>query len=69
MMDLDTLLMWGLLFGAIGIGYNTYGRRQDKLVPKYCGFAMIFFTYFMPNMYWLLGVGAVLLALPYFLQE
>lgn len=68
-METGSLLLWGLLFGSIGLGYFIYGRRQEKLIPKYCGIALIVFPYFVPNVYWLIGVGIGLLALPYFLRE
>ena len=60
------MLLWGLLFGSIGLGFFIYGRPQDPLIPKYGGVALMFFPYFVPNVYWLVGVGVGLLALPYF---
>lgn len=68
-METESLLLWGLLFGSIGLGYFIYGRQQEKLVPKYSGIALIVFPYFVPNVYWLVGIGVGLLALPYFLRE
>jgi len=59
------MLLWGLLFGSIGLGYFTYGRRQERFIPKYCGVGLMVFPYFVPNVYWLVAVGAGLLALPY----
>jgi len=62
------MLLWGLLFGSAGLGFFVYGRRQEKLVPKYCGIALMVFPYFVPSVAWLVGVGLALLALPYFLR-
>ena len=64
-MESESMLLWGLLFGSIGLGFFMYGRKQDKMIPKYCGVALMFFPYFVPNVYWLVVVGAGLLALPY----
>jgi len=68
-MKSESMLLWALLFGSIGLGYFVYGRRQDMLVPKYCGITLMVFPYFVHNVYWLLGIGTGLLALPYFLRD
>lgn len=65
----ESMLLWGLIFGSIGLGYFAYGRRQEKLITKYCGISLLVFPYFMPNAYWLVGIGVSLLALPYFLRS
>ena len=68
-METQSILLWGLLFGSIGLGYFIYGRRQENMIPKYCGIGLMVYPYFVSNVYLLLGVGLVLLALPYFLRE
>lgn len=68
-METGSMLLWGLLFGSIGLGYFVYGRKQEQMIPKYCGVTLMFFPYFVPNVYWLVGVGVGLLALPYFLRD
>jgi len=45
-----------------------YGRKQELLISKYCGLSLIVFPYFVPDVYWLVGIGAALVALPYFLR-
>lgn len=66
-MDTSTLL-WGLLFGSIGVGFLIYGRQQRAVVPLLCGLALMIFPYFVSNTIVLIGVGIVLIALPYFLR-
>jgi len=68
-METESMLLWGLLFGSIGLGFFVYGRKQERLVPKYCGIALMFFPYFVPNVYWLVAAGAGLMVVPYFLRE
>ena len=67
-MNTESMMLWGLLFGSIGLGFFAYGRRQEQLIPKYCGIALIAFPYFVPDLYWLLAIGAGLIILPYFLR-
>jgi predicted membrane protein len=67
-MDDTSTLIWGVLFGAIGLGFLTYGRRQSAIIPLVVGVFLLIFPYFMPNLYLLLGVGAVLVAIPYFIR-
>jgi hypothetical protein len=61
-------LLWGLLFGSIGLGYFIYGRKQNSAVPLICGLALIVYPYFVSNIMLLVGIGVLLAAIPYFLR-
>jgi hypothetical protein len=61
-------LLWGLVFGSIGIGFAIYGKQQKKLVPLFCGLALMFFPYFVANTTVLVVIGIALIALPYFVR-
>jgi hypothetical protein len=66
---LDTSsLLWGLLFGSIGIGFLIYGRKQGAVVPLVCGLALMIFPYFVSSTILLITVGIVLVAIPYFVR-
>ncbi len=67
-MDDTSQLVWGIIFGAIGLGYFTYGRKQKAVVPFLTGIALFIFPYFMSNVYLLVLVGIALVALPYFIR-
>jgi hypothetical protein len=67
-MDNTAVLMWGVLFGGIGLGFFMYGRRQKAVVPLFSGIALFVFPYFISNVYLLVAVGAGLIALPYFIR-
>jgi len=62
------VLMWGLLFGAIGTGFFIYGRKQKALVPLCVGIALCIFPYFVANVYALVLIGVGLMAIPYFVR-
>jgi uncharacterized membrane protein len=62
------VLIWGMLFGAIGIGYFLYGKKQKAIVPLCVGIALCAFPYFIANVYVLVGVGMILVAIPYFVR-
>lgn len=66
-MDTATLV-WGMVFGSIGVGYFIYGKRQAALVPLVCGLGLIVFPYFFSSAWALVLVGLVLMAIPYFLR-
>lgn len=66
---LDTsVLLWGLLFGSIGLGFFLYGRKQRKVVPFVCGVALMIFPYFVPNTILLVMIGVALIGVPYFVR-
>jgi hypothetical protein len=66
-MNTSTLL-WGVLFGSIGLGYFIYGKKQSALVPLLCGLFLMAFPYFVSNVAFLVAIGFVLVALPYFVR-
>jgi hypothetical protein len=66
---LDTsALLWGLLFGSVGLSFFTYGKRQRAVVPLLCGLALMVFPYFVSNTVVLVAAGVALVAVPYFVR-
>jgi len=65
----EGLLLWGVLFSSIGLGYFIYGRRQGKTIPLLCGVALMIYPYFMPNAVALVAIGAIFTAVPYFIRR
>lgn len=63
-----SLLLWGVLFSSVGLGYFIYGKKQNAKVPLLCGVALMIFPYFVASTTVLIGAGAVLVALPYFVR-
>ena len=61
-------LLWGVLFGSIGLGFVIYARRQRAVVPLLCGLALMAFPYFVSNVILLLVIGIALTAIPYFFR-
>jgi hypothetical protein len=61
-------LLWGLLFGSVGLGFFIYGKRQSAIVPLVCGMALMTFPYFISNTLLLVLIGIALMALPYFFR-
>ena len=61
-------LMWGMIFGSIGLGFFIYGKKQRAVVPLLSGMALMVFPYFVADIYVLIAVGIVLMALPYFIR-
>ena len=62
------VLLWGILFGSIGLGFFIYGKKQKKLIPFLAGIGLFIFPYFISNVTLLVAVGVGLVALPYFIR-
>jgi hypothetical protein len=62
------VLLWGLLFGSIGFGFFLYGKKQKAVVPLIAGIALCVVPYLIANVYLLVGVGLLLMAIPYFVR-
>jgi hypothetical protein len=67
-MDRTAVLLWGLLFGSIGFGFFLYGKKQKAVVPIIAGIALCVVPYFIANVYILVTVGVVLMAIPFFVR-
>jgi len=67
-MGSTAVLIWGLLFGSIGFGFFLYGKKQKAVVPIIAGIALCVVPYFIANVYVLVTVGVVLMAIPFFVR-
>ncbi len=67
-MEGTSLIMWGMVFGAVGVGFFMYGKKQKVFVPLFVGIALFVIPYFISNVYMLVLAGTVLVALPYFVR-
>ncbi|MDG4561566.1 MAG: hypothetical protein P9E88_09765 [Candidatus Competibacter sp.] len=63
-----SLLLLGVLFGSVGLGYFLYGKKQRAVVPLVCGLALMVVPYFISSTALLVMVGAVLSGIPYFVK-
>lgn len=61
-------LLWGVLFGSIGLGYFLYGRKQKSAMPFVCGLLLMGYTYVFDSPFAIVAVGVVLMAVPYFVR-
>ncbi len=64
----EAWLLWGLLFGSIGLGYFVYGKKQRAMVPLVCGLVLMIYPYFVANTILLVMMGLVLMVIPYFVR-
>jgi len=64
----ESWLLWGLLFGSIGLGFFVYGKKQRRIVPLVCGLALMIFPYFVSSIILLVVIGITLVAVPYFVR-
>ena len=66
-MGSETSLILSLVLGSIGFAYFIYGKRQERIVPLLAGLALCVYPYFVSNVLLMLGIGALLLAAPFFI--
>jgi hypothetical protein len=50
------------------MGFFVYGKRQGAPIPLVCGIALMVFPYFISNAWATFAVGALLMAIPYFVR-
>ena len=61
-------LLWGVVFGSIGMGYFIYGKRQSAPVPLIAGVLLMAFPYFVSSAWATVLIGAALMAIPRFVR-
>jgi len=66
-MDIS-ILMWGLIFGSIGLGFFVYGKKQKAVIPFFSGIGLMVIPYFISNIFILVISDIFLIALPYFIR-
>jgi predicted membrane protein len=64
----STVLIWEMLFGAIGLGFFSYGKKQKAIIPLVTGISLFIFPYFVSNVTLLVVIGFALIVLPYFVR-
>ncbi|MGB6010792.1 MAG: hypothetical protein WBI57_05950 [Desulfobacterales bacterium] len=40
-MNSTSTLMWGMIFGSIGLGFFVYGKKQKAVIPLISGIGLI----------------------------
>lgn len=67
-MDNGFTIFFSLFYGAIGLGFFVYGRRQRMAVPFFSGVGLMVVPYFIHSLWLLLLSGIILMALPYYIR-
>ncbi|HET6474024.1 MAG TPA: hypothetical protein VFG38_19455 [Pseudomonadales bacterium] len=68
-MNSESSLVWSMFFGAIGVGFFMYGRRQRMVVPFVSGLALMGVPYFVDNTGAMVALCIAFMALPYFVRR
>lgn len=63
-----TILLLGVIFSSIGLGYFMYGKKQKNVVVLVCGLILMVYPYFIENIFLLVILGMVLILLPKLIQ-
>ena len=63
------VFIWGVFFGIIGMGYFSFGRKQNRLVFLLTGTSLMLFPYFVEGFMSTVTVGAFLLILPFVVMK
>ncbi|HEV2608168.1 MAG TPA: hypothetical protein VGT79_09310 [Xanthomonadaceae bacterium] len=67
-MSMEAYLFWGLIFGSIGFGYFLYGKKRPNIIALVCGLALMVYPYVVSSTWAMVGIGVVLMAIPYFVR-
>lgn len=59
-------LFWSMIFGAVGMGYFVYGKREQRGIAFLSGVLLCVFPYFVSNVLVMILLGALFMALPFF---
>lgn len=63
-----SVLLLGVLFSSIGLGYFIYGKKQQHTMALVCGIMLMVYPYFIENITLLIVVGIVFMSMPKFIK-
>ena len=58
-------IVWSIVFGIVGMGYFSFGKKQDKNVFLLSGIALMLFPYVVDGLTTIIMVGLGLGILPF----
>ena len=62
-------LIWGIVFGSVGMAYLVYGKKRQKLGAFIAGLALCIYPYFV-NSAWLTAlIGLALICVPFVYRD
>ncbi len=64
-MEDTSVLIWGTLFGGIGIGFFIYGKKQKNPVSLFSGVSLFVIPYFTTDIVALVVGALILMAVPF----
>ena len=62
-------LVLSFLFGTFGLGYFVYGKRQANWIAMVSGAGLMVFPYFVSNVWLIVAIGLVLMAIPFIFKD
>jgi hypothetical protein len=69
-MNLDPgFLLASVIWGAIGLGFLIYGKRQKEVIPLVAGIGMMAASYLAPGPWSMSGICLLMIATVYFLRR
>lgn len=63
-----TVLLLGIVFSSIGLGYFIFGKKQKNMVVLVSGIILMLYPYFIENIFLMLIIGVALIFLPKFIK-
>ena len=63
-----TVLLLGVVFSSIGLGYFIFGKKQKNMVVLVSGIILMLYPYFIENILLMLIIGVALIFLPKFIK-
>jgi len=64
----ESIILWGLVFGSIGLGYVIYGRKQSAPIAFVCGLGLFGVPYIVESTLALIVAGVLLMITPLYIK-
>ena len=68
-MEQSSLLLWGMMFGVIGYGFFSFGRKQKAPLPLITGIMLFVLPYLISDIDLLIIAGIALALLPIIIRK
>ena len=63
------VFVWSIVFGIVGMGYFSFGRKRDEPLFLYSGIGLMVFPYVVEGLTYNILVGVGLCLLPFVMKR
>ncbi|MDD2907699.1 MAG: hypothetical protein PHH98_03600 [Candidatus Gracilibacteria bacterium] len=62
------ILLSGIIFSSVGMGYFIYGKKTPNYIALISGIVLMIYPLLVTNIYYMIGIGVAFIVLPFLIR-